>query len=174
MFEYFGIESALLQSTFRQLLAGILGEKSLDDDERFRDAILSKFDEARVSLVLDSEDKSNIEAYLLVTGENVKLEKQTSEDTISGKCPLLLFDSTYRYTPPDGYTPHDSSWVRINFMVNARTKNARASRLPLLYKDTREPSNPPQDNENIELIEKSSSPSDDFLDVKPLIMTNVA
>ena len=48
MFEYFGIESALLQSTFRQLLAGILGEKSLDDDDRFRDAILSKFDDARV------------------------------------------------------------------------------------------------------------------------------
>ena len=57
MFEHFGIESALIQSTFRQLLAGILSEKSLNDDDRFRDAILSKLDEAKVCLVLDSEDK---------------------------------------------------------------------------------------------------------------------
>ena len=83
MFEYFGIESALLQSTFRQLLSGILSEKSLDDDAKFSSAILSKFEEDRVSLVLDSEDKSNVEEYLLVTGL------------------ILLFDSNYRYTPPD-------------------------------------------------------------------------
>ena len=138
MFEYFGIESALVQSSFRQLLSGILSEKSLDDDAKFSSAILSKFEEDRVSLVLDTENKSNVEEYLLVTGENAKLDKQTSEDTISGKYPILLFDSNYRYTPPEGFTPQDSSWVRINLTVNTRTEKARASRLPLLFKDTRE------------------------------------
>ena len=47
-----------------------------------------------MSLVSHSEDKFNIEAYLIVTGKNVKLDKQKSEDTISGKCPILLIDNT--------------------------------------------------------------------------------
>ena len=71
-------------------------------------------------------------------------------------------------------TPPDSSWIRINFTVNVRTKKAQASRLPVLYKDTPKSLNSPQDNGNVEFIEKSTSPSDVFLDIKPLMMTNLA
>ena len=45
------IESALIQSTFLELLAGFLSENSLDDDDRLRDAIFGKFDETKGSLV---------------------------------------------------------------------------------------------------------------------------
>ena len=112
----------MLDYAFRELPAGTLNEKSLEDNDKFGYAILSKFDEVNVSLISYSEVKADIGVYPLITGVNAMLDKQIGEDTISGNFPILLLDINYRYTPTDGYAANDSSSVRVNLKVDTKTK----------------------------------------------------
>ena len=169
MIEYYRIGSEFLNITTRQLLAGILGSSSLSNDEDFKNAILEKFQENRISIIVDSAEKENLEKYILVSGVSEKLEKQTAAETINGKCPILLFDNNYRYTPPEGYTPQDASWIRINFAVNTRTKTAKIYPLPLLFREAPTPTSeyvPEVDIEDEEVKE-------DLNVIKSEVMTNV-